>query len=83
MFAVAHPLPYRISMRCPKCGYEISDELIVREAGAIRGRKGTGAAKARDPQKMREAGRLGGLAKARNRAEAERRAKAKNRQKKS
>jgi hypothetical protein len=83
MFAVALPLPYSISMRCPKCGYEIGDDLIVREAGAIRGRKGTGAAKARDPKKMKEAGRLGGLAKARNRAEAERHAKAKNRTKKS
>jgi hypothetical protein len=84
MFAVAHPLPYRISMRCPKCGYEIADQQIIREAGAIRGRRGTGAAKARDPGKMREAGRLGGLAKARNlRATAQKLEKAKNRRKKS
>jgi hypothetical protein len=78
MFAVAHLLPYNISMRCPKCGYEISDDQIVREAGAIRGRKGTGATKARNSEKMRAAGRLGGLARARNlRAAAQKLEKAK------
>ena len=55
-------------MRCPACGYLITDTEILREAGAIQGRKGTGAAKARDSAKMREAGRLGGLATARKRA---------------
>jgi general stress protein YciG len=68
MFVVVHPLPYTISMQCPRCGFEITDDLVLRESAAIRGRKGRGAAKSRDRLKMREAGRLGGLAKARNRA---------------
>jgi len=51
-------------MQCPKCGHRFSDTEILRESAAIQGRKGTGAAKARDPEKMRAAGRLGGLAKA-------------------
>ena len=54
--------------------------MIVRENAAIQGRKGGKAPK--DPEKMRAAGRLGGLAKARNRAEAEKRAKTKQRKKK-
>jgi hypothetical protein len=79
MFVVIHPLPYTVSMQCPRCGYEITDDLVVRESAAIRGRKGRGPVKSRDPEKMREAGRLGGLAKARNRALAEKQAKAKSR----
>jgi hypothetical protein len=58
-----------VPVRCPKCGHTLSDAAILRESAAIRGRLGFGAAKARDPQKMRAAGRLGGLAKARNRQE--------------
>jgi len=65
---MTHPLPYTISMQCPRCGFQIADHVILRESAAIRGRKGRGAAKSRDPEKMREAGRLGGLAKARNKA---------------
>jgi len=57
-------------MQCPKCGYQIADAEVVKESAAIQGRKGRGAAKARDPETMRQAGRLGGLAKARNRAAA-------------
>jgi general stress protein YciG len=61
-------------MQCPECGHQFSDAEILRESAAIQGRKGTGASKARDPEKMRAAGRLGGLAKARKlKAEAARR----------
>ena len=58
-------------MECPKCGHKFTDDEIVRESAAIQGRRGTGAAKSRDSDKMRDAGRLGGLAKARNRDVAE------------
>jgi general stress protein YciG len=54
----------------------IPDAVILRESSSIRGKKGTKESKQRDPEKMREAGRLGGLAKAKNRLLAERRAKA-------
>jgi general stress protein YciG len=64
-------------MQCPKCGYSIPDEVVMRENAIIQGRKGGKATKVRDPEKMRAAGRLGGLAKARNRAEAEKLAKEK------
>jgi general stress protein YciG len=66
--ALVHQLPYKFPMQCPKCGYEFTDAEIVRESASIQGRRGIGIAKSRDPEKMREAGRLGGLAKARNRA---------------
>ena len=69
-------------MRCPYCERQIADAVVLREAGAIQGRKGTGAAKARDPEKMREAGRLGGLAKARNRAAAAKAAEKQQRRRK-
>jgi general stress protein YciG len=69
-------------MQCPKCGYSISDDMIVRENAAIQGRKGGKAAKTRDPEKMRAAGRLGGLARARNRAAAEKLTKAMRRKQK-
>jgi len=55
-------------MNCPKCNYVIPDSMILRESSSIRGRMGTKESKRRDPEKMRAAGRLGGLAKARNRA---------------
>jgi hypothetical protein len=45
----------------------LTDAAILRQSAAIRGRLGFGVVKARDPEKMRVAGRLGGLAKARNR----------------
>jgi hypothetical protein len=80
---MTHPLPYAISMQCPKCGFQIADHLVLRESAAIRGRKGRGAAKSRDPEKMRKAGRLGGLAKARNKAKALSQSNAKAQRKKS
>jgi len=55
-------------MQCPECGHQFSDVEILRESAAIQGRKGIGASKARNSEKMRAAGRLGGLATARNRA---------------
>jgi hypothetical protein len=55
-------------MQCPQCGYQLSETELLRESAAVLGRRGTGAAKSRDPAKMREAGRLGGRATARNRA---------------
>jgi general stress protein YciG len=45
-------------MNCPKCKSPISDEMVLKEAAAINGRKGgqtTGPTKARDSAKMREA----------------------------
>lgn len=84
-------------MKCPKCGQRLSEKEILqliqealprlgekeilRAAGVIRGRRGTGAAKSRSTEAMRKAGRLGGLAKAANRAKAEKAAKAKPRTK--
>jgi general stress protein YciG len=79
LLCVAWLLGYYGLMQCPKCGHQLSDAEIVREAASIQGRKGGKAAKARDPEKMREAGRLGGLAKARNRAAEAKLAKAKER----
>ena len=54
-------------MQCPQCGYQLSETELLRESAAVLGRRGRGAAKSRDPAKMREAGRLGGRARARNR----------------
>jgi hypothetical protein len=68
-------------MQCPKCGHTIPDDMVVSAAASIQGRKGGKAAKTRDPEKMRVAGKLGGLAKARNRAAATKLAKAKKRKK--
>jgi general stress protein YciG len=62
--SLGHQLTYYFLMQCPECGHRFSDAEILRESAAIQGRKGTGAAKARDPEKMRAAGRLGGLARA-------------------
>ena len=56
-------------MRCPRCHSQIpdkeaveliSEEVILRKSGAIRGGRGRGESKARDPEKMRAAGKLGG-----------------------
>lgn len=66
------------TMQCPKCGRKLSEDDILRLgekailklSAAILGRRGTGAAKSRGSEKMREVGRLGGLAKARNQAKA-------------
>jgi general stress protein YciG len=94
-------------MQCPNCQRVIpdkkalemiSEKLILQRSAAILGSRGRGESKARDPEKMRAAGklggrppkgeqqnnnaRLGGLAKARNRAEAEKRAKATQRKRK-
>jgi hypothetical protein len=38
----------------------ISEEAILRKSGSIRGARGRGPAKARDPELMRAAGKLGG-----------------------
>ena len=42
---------------CPRCNFPGKDPRAV-----ARGRAGTGACKARDPEKMRAAGRKGALA---------------------
>jgi hypothetical protein len=56
-------------MICPHCQRKIADsdaleliteKAILRKSGSIRGARGVGAAKARDPEKMRAAGKLGG-----------------------
>jgi hypothetical protein len=56
-------------MICPHCKREIADEealeliteeAVLRKSGSIRGARGRGEAKARDPEKMRAAGKLGG-----------------------
>ena len=54
-------------MKCPYCKKEIADKLILKEAAAVMGRSGTGAAKARDPKKMSKAGKKGGWKKGRPR----------------
>jgi general stress protein YciG len=54
-------------MKCPNCQTELADELILAEAGAIRGRRGRGKAKARDPKKMSKAGKKGGWPKGKKR----------------
>jgi general stress protein YciG len=54
-------------MKCPNCQTELADSLILAEAGAIRGRRGRGKSKARDPEKMRRAGKKGGWPKGRKR----------------
>jgi hypothetical protein len=56
-------------MRCPRCHSKIpdqeaveliSEEVILRKSGSIRGARGRGESKARDPEKMSAAGKLGG-----------------------
>jgi hypothetical protein len=56
-------------MRCPQCHSLVPDkealeliskEAILRKSGAIRGAIGRGQSKARDPEKMSKAGKLGG-----------------------
>lgn len=56
-------------MQCPNCQHEIpdkealemiSEKLILQRSAAILGSRGRGEAKARDPEKMRAAGKLGG-----------------------
>jgi general stress protein YciG len=56
-------------MICPHCKRKIADqdaveliaeEAILRKSGSIRGARGRGPAKARDPELMRQAGKLGG-----------------------
>lgn len=53
---------------CSQCGYQFADRAILKAAGKVLGARGRGAAKARDPEKMRQAGRKGGLARARAKA---------------
>jgi hypothetical protein len=52
---------------CPNCGFEIPNQLFIKAAAKIMGQMGTGAAKARDPKKMSEAGKKGGWKKGRPR----------------
>jgi len=56
-------------MRCPHCHALVPDKAalkliskkaILAESGAIRGSRGRGQSKARDPVKMSAAGKLGG-----------------------
>ena len=56
-------------MKCPHCRRSILDEealmmipeaAILRKSASILGARGRGKAKSRDPDKMRQAGRLGG-----------------------
>jgi hypothetical protein len=56
-------------MKCPHCKHSILDEealmmipeaAVLRKSASILGARGRGKAKARDPEKMRAAGRLGG-----------------------
>jgi general stress protein YciG len=58
---------YNHRMQCPQCGYQLGETELLSQSAVILGRRGTGAAKSRDPTKMREAGRLGGRATAMNR----------------
>jgi hypothetical protein len=54
-------------MKCPVCGTDIPDNLVVKAAASIIGAKGRGAVKARDPKKMSRAGKKGGWPKGRKR----------------
>jgi hypothetical protein len=56
-------------MQCPFCKHRILDEealmmiseaAVLRKSASILGARGRGKAKSRDPEKMRQAGRLGG-----------------------
>jgi hypothetical protein len=55
-------------MNCPHCNAEIQDDsIILKAAASIMGRRGRGAAKARDPKMMSKIGKLGGWPKGRPR----------------
>jgi hypothetical protein len=54
-------------MKCPSCNAGIPDEIVIAAAASINGARGRGAAKARDPKKMSEAGKKGGWPKSRPR----------------
>jgi hypothetical protein len=63
-------------MKCPHCKHSILDEealmmiseaAILRKSASILGARGRGKAKSRDPEKMRQAGRLGGRPKKKER----------------
>ncbi len=57
----------RSFMKCPTCNADIHDDIVIKAAASINGARGRGAAKARDPQKMSEAGKKGGWQKGRPR----------------
>lgn len=55
-------------MICPECHKRVRKTHFMCVCAARAGRAGTGAAKARSREQAQEAGRLGGLAKAKNHA---------------
>lgn len=54
-------------MKCPECGTDIPDDLVIKASSSILGALGRGASKARDPKKMSKAGKKGGWKKGRPR----------------
>jgi hypothetical protein len=54
-------------MNCPICNALIQDELVIKGAASIMGRRGRGDSKRRDPKMLSEAGKKGGWKKGRPR----------------